>query len=287
MTNDVDTSAREQAFLLIRIGRPEQALRALAKNFDAEDVWSWQARAAALLALDREDEAAEAAEQGLAVDPEHPFLLDVLAAARLTTGDFVGAEEAILSALRIDSEDADLLTRYAHIVARVGQMEKAEKLVARALSIDPLNEYALQMHALLGTASNDREAAMVRSHALLRHVPDSSLGHRLLGAAHASGGRVDDAADHLYRAASLNPGDENIVAAAREARWQAHWLLWPLRPIHRFGAGPIWIAAVVIMMVLRAAKLHALLTPFVFAWIAYCVYSWVAPPLVKKWAQRR
>lgn len=279
------TSGREQAYTLLQFGRPADALDTLARDFDAADPWSWHLRAAALIALNRHEEAARAAEDGLSEHPEQPYLLDALAAARIGLDDFAGAEEAILGALRIDAENADFLTRYAHVVARVGQIEKAEKLVERALSLEPESDFALQMHALLATAGTDRAAAIARSRELLRHWPEHPLGHRLLGFGQADD-RVDEAAEHARRAVQLDPYDEDAAELARELRQRSHWLMWPLRPLIKWGPAPVWIAAVATMFLLRALKLHGALSIVVVVWIVYCVYSWTVPHVVRRLTRR-
>ena len=272
--------------LLLRAGRAEEALLRLRDGFDVADPWCWYARAAALLRLERYDDCIEAAQEGLALDGENIYLLDVLAAVRTYTSDLAGAEEAILAALRVDAEDADLLTRYASIVARAGQVEKAEKLIARALAVDPENEYALQMHALLATASGNTSETIARSRELLRHVPEHPLGHRLIGASHVERGRVADADDAFADAVRFDPSDHRTAEAAREVRVLRHWLLWPLRPAMRIGNVGLWLGAVVILLVLRALQLRTALMWFAAVWVIYCVYSWIAPPFVR-WLIRR
>lgn len=281
-----DSTARDAAMRLLEIGRADEALHKLRDGFDSDDAWCWFVRAAALLQLDRYDDCVEAAKAGLSVDPEHIHLLDVLAAARMGTADLAGAEDAILTALRIDAEDPDLLTRYAHVVARAGQMEKAEKLVARALTIDPENHYALQMDALLATASADSRAIIARSHALLRHSPENPLGHRLLGATHIDEGRFDQASDAFSEAVRLDPSHHETAESAREARLYRHWLLWPLRPALRMGAGPLWIAAVATILLLRNLKLDSAALWFSLAWVVYCLYTWIAPSVVRRLVRR-
>lgn len=272
--------------LLLGAGRAQDALLKLRDGFDAADPWCWFVRAGALLRLDRYDDCIEAAKEGLALDGENVHLLDALAAARTYTSDLAGAEEAILAALRVDAEDADLLTRYASIVARAGQLEKAEKLVARALSIDPENEYALQMHALLANASGDVRETIARSRELLRHAPEHPLGHRLIGASHVERGHVVEADDAFTDAVRLDPSDHETAEAARGVRVLRHWLLWPLRPAMRIGNVPLWLGAVVTMLVLRALQLRTALLWFAAVWVVYCVYSWIAPAAVR-WLIRR
>ena len=274
-------TAQGRAYTLLQLGRAEEALEMLARDFDAEDPWSWHLRVTALLQLDRHEEAERVAEDGLAEHAEQEYLLDALAAARIGLGDYAGAEKAILAALRIDAENADFLTRYAHVVARAGQLEKAEKLVLRALSLEPESAYALHMHALLATAGGDRAAAIARSRELLRHWPEQPHGHHLLGYANADAS-VDEAAEHARRAVELDPTDDDAAEFARDLRARSHWLLWPLRPIMKWGPGPVWIAFIATMFLLRALKQRTALAVLLVVWLVYCVYSWTMPHLVRR-----
>lgn len=270
------------ALMLVSLRRSDEALQLLASDFDAGDPLAWYARAMALAGLGRHAEAARAAQDGLAVDAEHVGLLSTLASARLGLEDFAGAEDAILEALQLDPENANNLTHYAHIVLRVGQLDKAEQLVVRALSLDPENAFALQMHAILAAARNDRGALVERSRELLRVMPESTLGHQYMGTAHADAGRLDRALDHFVRAVQLDPADREAAEIAREAKLQAHWLLWPLRPLRKHGVAAVWIGAFAFIGGLRLIGLDRVAFVAAMAWFAYCVYSWIAPPLVRR-----
>jgi hypothetical protein len=73
---------------------------------------------------------------------------------------------------------------------------------------------------------------------------------------------------------------------ARDDRVIAHPLLVPLWPLFRFGALRTWLAAVAVLVMLRLV-LPSLAGVFGLLWIGYCVYSWVAPPLVRWHVSRR
>ena len=61
----------------------------------------------------------------------------------------------------------------------------------------------------------------------------------------------------------------------------------PLRPFARFNPLVVWIGAVAIIYGLRIAGLAPLSFAFAMAWLAFCVYSWVVPPLVRRWINRK
>ncbi|HET6480576.1 MAG TPA: hypothetical protein VFG35_11125 [Actinoplanes sp.] len=60
----------------------------------------------------------------------------------------------------------------------------------------------------------------------------------------------------------------------------------PLRPILRLGAVKTWLIAVTLILSLRAIGLPVLGGLLGFVWLALCVYSWVVPPLVRRWVRR-
>ena len=271
----------QTAMHLVSLERYEEALEKLAESFDVEDPWHWWARGTALLELDRIDEAIEAAKSGLSADAEAPELLALLARCRMRQDDLVAAEEAILGALRLDAEDADNLALYALIVAKAGQIDKARKLLARAKAIDPENTRTLRVETALAMASgNDREA-LLRSRELLRIDPEDAHAHSMAGAVLHDRGDVDDAAPHFRSAVVERPSDHDVAEIARENLYWRNPFMWPLRPLKRFGMGPVWIAGVVLMFAARAAG-NEIGAAAVILWVAYCVYSWVVPPLVRR-----
>jgi hypothetical protein len=49
----------------------------------------------------------------------------------------------------------------------------------------------------------------------------------------------------------------------------------------------VWVCVVAVIYGLRAAQLGVASAAVAIAWFAFCVYSWVAPPLVRRWINRR
>lgn len=90
-------------------------------------------------------------------------------------------------------------------------------------------------------------------------------------------GDVDDAAEHLRTAVLDDPGDADRAELARDnLRWR-HPLMWPLLPLRRFGVGPVWIAAIAVLFLARLMRNNPVTLIVAWAWIAYCIYSWVVP----------
>lgn len=274
------------ALQLLQIKRPEEALKKLAEAFDPEDPWEWWLRGVALFDLDREQEAIEAVGHGLAIDPEATELLALLARCRLSLRDLAGAEEAILAALRLDPEDPENLSLYAHIVAADGQFEKARKLLERARMLDPENEAAMRMQSFLAAARGDDREALLHSRELLAINPEDASAHRVAGSLLHRRGDVDNAASHLRTAVVIEPFEHGTAELARENRLWRNPFMWPLRPLQRVGMAQMWIGAVAIMFIARRIAPPGVQLTIAVVWTVLCVYSWVVPPLVRRWINR-
>jgi hypothetical protein len=60
----------------------------------------------------------------------------------------------------------------------------------------------------------------------------------------------------------------------------------PVRPFIRFGPLKTWLAALVVIYGLRLAGLPILAVAAGLIWALLCVYSWVVPPLLRRWMRR-
>ncbi|GAA2842603.1 tetratricopeptide repeat protein [Crossiella cryophila] len=272
----------------LTIGQAERALDTLSQ-LHGEDAVGYPAtlfRATALWMLDRSAEAAQVAADGISrFGPDHS-LLRVLGNAQHELGDWPRAEEALLTALHQDPEDAQLLCDYARLCLSAGQVDKAEQLVGRAAGIDPHLQSVGQVRAMVALAKGQDAEAARHSANSLAHDPDSSAARAMHGNAAAQLGDVDGAYRSFRAAAAAEPGNAAFVEAAREARLAAHPLLRPLRPMYKIGPMKLWIGFVIVLLVLRSAGLWPLSTALTVCWVVYCLYSWVAPPLVRRWLER-
>jgi len=277
---------RVQALLLAR--RPEQALTELG-TLPAAEVTGPVAmllRCVALSQLGRWSEVGEAARAGLSAAGPDPGLLLWLARAERESGRDQAAERVLLDGLALDPHDVDLLCEYAELCADNGQADKAGKLVGLAAAQDPHAPlvYGTRVRVALARG-DDREAERI-SREFVAAYPESPTAHALLGGASAARGRIDAAYDGFRRAAAAMPAEPAFAAAALELKVARHPLMAPLRPVARIGALKVWLAAVAVMTVLRMLHLGPLAVAAAVIWVTFCVYSWVVPPLVRRWVRR-
>jgi len=272
----------------VEIGQPERALDALGRlGPDTDDVERWRLRGWALVELEDYDGAVRAAQEGLELAPESPWLLRLVAVAEGHRGRLGEAERAVLAALHQEPDDPFLLCTYAQLTARGGQLDKAERLAERAAALEPEDETVIQTRMGIAYLGGDDRLAERLGQDLLARDPDNASGHRMVGASLLDRGDVGGASRHFDTAAGADVRDDEAATVAREVRAESHPLLWPLWPFRRLGAIGAWVAAMVTIAALAAAGLETLLGVFVIAYIALCVYSWVAPPLLRAWLRRR
>lgn len=278
MTSRAFTNAQH----LLSLGRLNEALAELDQDFDSEDPMFWWLRALALFHLDRIDDAMAAVRSGLRIDPDSSLLLELLAHCHLSRHDLAAAEEAVLAALRVDAEDADLFALYAQIVAAAGQTEKARKLLAQARRLDPGHAGTVRVEAAIAASRFDHHETLLRGRELLSIDPEDSRAHLLTGEVLHNRGDVDDAAEYLRTAVVSDPADALAAEIARENLMWRHPLMWPLLPAKKFGAAKVWMAGIAVVLLARTTRNNAITLTLACAWIAYCVYSWVMPPIVRR-----
>ncbi|MEM7111987.1 MAG: tetratricopeptide repeat protein [Chloroflexota bacterium] len=246
----------------------------------------WYIRAQAFHELDKYRDGRSAAQKGLALSPNNPTLLYVLANCEAGLDNLAAAEKAILAILRNNPENVQALCRYAIFVLKAQQREKAEKLIERAAQINPEHPTIARMQTLLAYVDADDKRAANLSREVIAQDPDDLYGHRMLGHSLAAQGRVRDSKQHFDQAARMDPMNDGVTDAARHSRYQNHWLMWPLRLIQRVGRIQIWLGFIVLYFGLRALGQTQLLGIIAISYLVLVIYSWVVPPLLRRWLQR-
>lgn len=273
----------------LELGRPEQSLSALqrADEDQLENPFYWYLRGQALYDQALFEEAAESTRKGLALAPEAVYLLYLLCNIEAEQKNLVAAEEAILKALHQKPDDPQLLCRYAILIAQGGQLDKAERLLVRARQTDPEHPAAIRTEMILSYLRGSDKEVVRSGEAALSSDPEDAYMHYLVGQALAEQGHVKETERFLSGAARLEPGDRELTDAALNARFLAHWLMIPLRPVERFGPGTVWLAAVGIMVALFLWGFKRPAFIFSIFYIIFAAYTWVVPPLLRRWMKRK
>lgn len=286
-TSEASDRARELARHYLQVGQPQRALEALshatAETLDDPEVWAL--RGWALVDLDRHDEAAETASGALARWPDDVDFLRLLAVAEARRDHLADAERAVLAALRIEPDDAHLLCTYADALMRGGQLDKAGQVLALAERAEPDELLVVRMRLNLAYLRGDDKAAQSTAAELLARDAEDPQAQAMLGGLDLEKVRLRSAEQRFGTVIRHDPSDASIARAARSASVLRSPLAWPLLPFERFGPGPTWVAAIVVIFALQAAGLDLASTIAAFTWIGLCVYSWVVGPILQRRAR--
>lgn len=272
----------------LEVDQPRRVLDILGGgDVDLDDPDVWALRAEALYQLDRYDDGAQAARDGLVRDPEDLTLLDVLAMCESERGNLAQAERALLAALELWPEHPTLLCHYGLLCAKGDQPEKAYRLVAEAARIAPEAVEVLRTRAQISYLSGDRKRTERDVSALLAADPEDRVAHVLRGNALVDRSDVYGAVRHFEQAARLDPSDEDVVHVTRFNRVLTHPLQWPVYPIQRFGALKVWAVYIVVLLLATATGRWWIAAPIAGIYLFMVVYSWTISPLASWWMRRR
>lgn len=173
-------------------------------------------------------------------------IADLIAAGRWSE-----ARRHLAEALQLAPDDPELLHLAARVEYGAGDQREAERLVDRVLTLRPGHRGARRLRfSILVAARRHREAL--------------DLGRELL---------------------RLDPGDRALADALVELGVVTHWSSRPLAPFVRYGWGgsiALWVGAIVVLGAL-ARVAPRLVRPLGLAYLVYVIYSWVQPPLVRRW----
>lgn len=274
---------------LLDAGQPQRALDALAQVAGAaEDAEALAIRASAYLAMEKPQTARESATAGLALDPQDTTLLAILAEAHLAEGDLPGAERALLEAIRLEPESSDLIAGYAIVVARAGLFDKAKKLAARAQELEPAARAVYRAHFVIATLEGRTQDAEAISRTWLAEHPDDASALMTSGLLLSSVGRAEAGLRRSRDAVALDPSvAEGAQEGLLEQRLLAHPALLPLWPFQKFGVGGSWGIGIGGILILRALGFGTASVVWALIYIALCVYSWIAPGLLRRHLRRR
>lgn len=226
--------------------------------------------------------------QVLQRDPNHLDARVLLMHLLTEDGELPEAERVALALLHEHPMSAYLYAAYARVMLRALLFPKARALAAEALRLDPESEHALHVRALCDVIELPRGTDSAALGELIARNPDDVHTLALMVAALAHDGRDREALRGARQLLRAQPDNPHWVALVRDLSMQTHWTMWPLRPLQRFGwAGVIglWAGGIVLVQILsRIAPAQAGTASL--AILGYCIYSWVWPPLLRRWLLR-
>lgn len=236
---------------------------------------------------DRLDEAVATIGRILESDPHSYDARFLLSRIRTEQDRHAEAEALVLDLLKDHPEEPALYAHYAHIMLETFNVEKAERLAAEALRRNPEHADALNMHVLCGFIAHGGQEQRERLQKLLQEHPDQADSVIRLVQMLIEQGKTREAYALARELVRQYPENEGIVKMAAALQRSSHWSLLPLWPMQKWGwAGSIgiWLAVIVLLRtdVLDGTPLQAWQGTIAIVFLAYVVYSWVWPPLLRR-----
>jgi tetratricopeptide (TPR) repeat protein len=235
---------------------------------------------------DEDEEALDAVEHLLQDAPEHHAARLLRARALRDLGRLAESERQLLELLGESPEDAELLAQYAMTLLRAGQFPKAQALVREAVRLAPEGHFVLLVAALCDMAHGRKVADSRAFDELVHNEPEAQATLDMLAYALYREHKLGPARELAEALVRLAPNDRDTVRLAAAIRYENHWSMRPLYPMMRWGWNAsigLYAAVFVLLRLARGTLPPAWLAALTFTWVGYCLYSWIWPPLFKRW----
>ena len=226
----------------------------------------------------------------LARAPGHREARLLLYEVELDADHFAEAEALVLALLRETPDHAALIASYARLMLRVYQLDKARALVNEALRRSPELPLAQTLDALLHIIHGDDASAGERLGRLMLQDPEAEHVAWTAMAVLETQNRPREAMEIGRQLLRTQPQNQALIAAIVALGVQAHWTMKPLWPVQRFGWGGsigLWVVGVIGLKLLAGVVPDMVLGALAIIYFLYIVYSWVWPPLLRRWLMRR
>ncbi len=226
--------------------------------------------------------------QVLLTDPESHSARLLLFELQTERNQLSDAEQTIVQLLHDLPEHAPYYGRYAELMLRAMQLPKARALAEEGLKYAPDDAGCLAARALCDFIEQRRGTPSHSLQQLLLRHPQSIRTLLLILVA------MQDRGDHrgAYRIAQelvrLQPDNKAIIEMAARLKVTTHWSMLPLWPFLRWGWGAaigFWLigGAAVRFIGQQNPGLGGILAICI---LAYVIYSWVWPPILRRWIAR-
>lgn len=267
-------------------GRSELALNHLrgVGSEALEDEQFWVISGRAHYNMDQNQQAVDAVERGLSKFPNSVALLTILGDATMRS-DQARSERSYLAALAIAPNDPTLLSRYATLCAIDGQFDKARQLLQKASSHAPASPPVLRATAVLAHYEGDDATLHATIERIRADDPLDPFPDLILSEHDGEVGRITSVGSRFRRVASNDP--QGYASLGRAARYLNHPLMAPVRWGSRIGSARLYIGFLALLFLSRATDQTRLFSIIAVPYLIWVVYSWVVPPLLRRWLKWR
>jgi tetratricopeptide (TPR) repeat protein len=221
----------------------------------------------------------------LAHAPEHYGARVLLAHLLEDSSQLAAAERVWIDLLRDYPEDADCYGGYGKLILKALNWDKARRLAAEGLRRSPENADCLYLASIIDLIQN-RRGANLHLQRLLQEHPGQSRSAMALIATLSARGNERAALKIAQELLRNQPDSPRLVALVRALKASNHWSLLPLYPMRRWGwsgAAAVTLVGITVVQVSQRTLSPRLAGALAGLWLAYVIYSWTWPKLLRRW----
>ena len=283
----------KRAELLVHVGRYDDAVTELrqAQAAEPENAYALALLAMCLAEQKKYAEASQAAKCaiGLAPDNPYPYLAQSIVLERRNRS--AEAEAAIREAIALDPNNTLYHAHLARVLFNQRRWKQAREAAEAGLALDPEDVDCTNLRAMSLVKLGEKSGAGEALATALKRDPEDAFSHANLGWALLEQRRPEQAMEHFRESLRLNPESEWARAGmveAMKARYfvyglMLNYFLWMMKLSRQAQWGFVlggWLGYQVLRQVAKNNQaLAPWITPFLIAYIAFVVMTWVASPL--------
>ena len=158
------------------------------------------------------EDAGQAVEKALALDPRNALALSIRAFLQTKTGEIEGAEKSFRTAIEIEPHNSLVNENFGQWLRTMGRLEEARNVLKMALEYDPLSPDLLFEYGRTEMFLGNPERNIEIGERLLEIDPSSISGYVALLQANLWRGRLDQAWPWFIKAMEIDPGDYETIA---------------------------------------------------------------------------
>ena len=214
-----DEISRFEWQLLLSENKYEEAIEAIDKSLEVNpgDNIALTIKGNALANLGSHEEALEVFNKALEIDPNNNFTLTVKGNALVNIGKYEEALEVFNKALEINPDNDYTLISKGNALADIGKYEEALEVFNKALGIDPNNAYTLLNKGVVLADIGEYEEALEVFNKSLKINPNNDYTLINKGNALADIGEYEEALEVFNKALEINPNNDFILTIKGDA----------------------------------------------------------------------
>jgi tetratricopeptide (TPR) repeat protein len=233
------------------------------------------------------------AKRALELEPESFFPHIAVASIEIATRNFSSAEKHLHVALSIDPDSAFAREKLARLYFIWDKKKEAKEQITIACELDPDDLDCMTTKSRFLYAEGDNKNAELIVREALETNPEHLDSLVLLGEILLANGDIESAKENAIWALQLDPNDESALQLLVSIKARQSFLLglwWRFQTFISSGSRTRAIVLLIGMFLLYRASTIVLeenklseWTSFVSAiWIAFCIYTWVAPSIFRR-----